>query len=397
MTSTRVARRATLPDPTRIARCRRAPELGPRILFFTGGGALRKLSRTLKLYTHNSIHLITPFDSGGSSARLRAAFDMLSVGDLRNRMLALADESVGGNPEIYELFSHRLPSDGEPGELREELAAMVRGDQRLIAAVPDPMRQVVRTHLRFFADRMPSDFDLRGANVGNLILAGGFLANERNIDSVLYLFSKLVEVRGIVRPICDQHLHLAARLEDGTRVVGQHELTGKECPPIGSPVTELSLVDSLESARPVEAAAASEIRALIRDAELICYPIGSFYSSLLANLLPRGVGRSIAEAICPKIYVPNLGRDPEQRGMSLSGAISRIVEQVRNDGDEALPIADALSLVLIDSQRGDYAGRLDLESVKELGVEVVDLPLASDGDPTQIDPQRLSEILLSLV
>ena len=55
--------------------------------------------------------------------------------------------------------------------LTDELSEMVAGDQALVAAVPDPTRRVVRTHLRFFADRMPADFDLRGANVGNRVRA----------------------------------------------------------------------------------------------------------------------------------------------------------------------------------------------------------------------------------
>ena len=60
-------RLVALPDPTRVERCARLPELGPKVLFFSGGTALRDVSRRLKRYTHNSIHLITPFDSGGSS------------------------------------------------------------------------------------------------------------------------------------------------------------------------------------------------------------------------------------------------------------------------------------------------------------------------------------------
>ncbi|MEG6550492.1 2-phospho-L-lactate transferase CofD family protein, partial [Desulfocurvibacter africanus] len=86
-----VSRTTTLPDPIKLARFLRAPELGPKVLFFTGGTALKALSRRIIDYTHNSIHLITPFDSGGSSAKLRAAFDMPAVGDLRNRLMALAD------------------------------------------------------------------------------------------------------------------------------------------------------------------------------------------------------------------------------------------------------------------------------------------------------------------
>src|SRR5690606_4221563 len=63
-----------VPDPVRLARYARAPEIGPTVLFFSGGTALRKTSRVLTEFTHNSVHLITPFDSGGSSAKLRDAF-----------------------------------------------------------------------------------------------------------------------------------------------------------------------------------------------------------------------------------------------------------------------------------------------------------------------------------
>src|SRR5688572_20780353 len=104
-----VSRAVRIPDDLRVLRCSRAPELGPRILFFSGGTALRPLSRALKLLTHNSIHLITPFDSGGSSAALRRAFGMPALGDLRNRLLALADETVRGNPRVFRLFGYRLP------------------------------------------------------------------------------------------------------------------------------------------------------------------------------------------------------------------------------------------------------------------------------------------------
>jgi 2-phospho-L-lactate transferase/gluconeogenesis factor (CofD/UPF0052 family) len=44
---------------------------------------------------------------------------------------------------------------------------------------------------------------------------------------------------------------------------------------------------------------------LIREAELICYPMGSFYSSLIANLLPKGVGKAVSRNPCPKVFIPN--------------------------------------------------------------------------------------------
>lgn len=400
-------RSARVPDKIRVARCRRAPELGPRILFFTGGSALRGLSTLLKHYTHNSIHLVTPFDSGGSSAELREAFGMLSVGDLRNRMLALADDGVRGTPELRELFAHRIAGDTS-SDRYETLERMLHGDHPLVLAVPEPLRSIVCTDLRYLAARLPKSFDLQGASVGNLALTGGYLSHGRDIDAVLYLFSKLVEVRGVVRPVTPTNGHLMATLEDGTRLVGQHRLTGKATAGIQSAVKELTLVDSLDEAQPLPIDAPEETLELIRSADLLCFPMGSFYSSVVANLLPRGVGRAIAAAECPKIYVPSMGRDPEQFGMTLGGAVQILLERVRADAGDDTPADRILNWVLIDRRDGDYATAMEFSRIKELGVEVLDTTLVAESQRAgadehaestrvQVDPQHLCEILLSLV
>ncbi|MCG8080608.1 MAG: 2-phospho-L-lactate transferase CofD family protein, partial [Candidatus Thiodiazotropha taylori] len=132
----RVTRSITIPDPIKISRYRRLPELGPRVLFFSGGTALNSVSRVLKNYTHNSIHLVTSFDSGGSSAKLRQAFNMPSIGDLRSRLMALADESVTGHPEIYKLFNYRFPGNSKRAELIKQLEMMIRGRHPMIEPVP---------------------------------------------------------------------------------------------------------------------------------------------------------------------------------------------------------------------------------------------------------------------
>jgi CofD-related protein of GAK system len=391
-----VTRRVSVPDEIRIERSLRVPELGPRLLFFSGGSALRAPSRVLKRYTHNSIHLITPFDSGGSSASLREAFGMLSVGDLRNRLMALADESVTGNPEIYRLFSHRMPKDGDPMALGKQLEAMVAGAEPLVAAVPEPLRRIVQTHLRDFAHRMPSSFDLRGASIGNLILVGGYLANQEDIDSVVYLFSKLVAVRGLVRPVVDAPLHLAAEYEDGETVVGQHLLTGKEVAPREAVIRDLTLVASLQGG-PVEAPHIDARTAeLIRSADLICYPMGSFYTSVVANLLPAGVGRAIAEAPCPKVYVPSTGFDPEARGHSIERCVRELLRFVRRDAGADVPAADILNLVLVDGAAGRYEVGLDPAAIEAQGVEVLDLPLIATDKPGRHDAEALARALVSL-
>lgn len=389
-----LSRTVTLPDPVKTAMCRRSPELGPRILFFSGGSALRRLSQKLVDYTHNSIHLITPFDSGGSSAVLRKAFRMPAVGDIRNRIMALADRSVKGNPEIFELFAHRL-SKTEPLEvLRERLEAMVRGSDPLVRHVPDPMRKIIRSNLGFFMDRSPKDFDLRGASLGNLILTGGYFNYKRQIDPVIYLFSRLVEARGVVRPILNADLHLVATLADGTRLVGQHRLTGKEQEPIASPVADIHLADDPAGFIPVEPRLKSKVADRIREADLICYPMGSFYSSVVANLLVKGVGDAVAAAECPKIYIPNLGHDPEELGMGLSDKVETLLRHLRRSCLSQAAPDRLLQFVLVDA--GDAAALAEAGRVRRMGVEVIEAPLVTEKSQPYLDPRRVVEHLLAL-
>lgn len=393
----RITKTAQVPNEVKLARFRRSPDLGPRILFFSGGTALRQLSQEIIAYTHNSIHIMTPFDSGGSSAKIRKAFRMLAVGDIRNRLMALADRSLKGNPEIFELFATRLPADAPAEELKARLSAMVKGKDRLVAAIPDPMRKLVRNHLQFFVERMPDDFDLSGASIGNLILSGGFFNQKRHIDPVIYLFTKLVEARGTVRPVVNKDAQLAARLADGTVLVGQHLITGKEIAPIASPLEDIWLTDDPEKVTPLKVNLRDKVRKLIHSAELICYPMGSFYTSLIANLLPSGVGDAVREADCPKVYVPNSGGDPEMKGLSVAGAVAAIFRHLDRSCAKPAPRDSLLNFVLVDSKNGDYGGPIEHQKIRRFGVEIIDADLTTDESRPRLDPTKVLHNLLSLV
>jgi CofD-related protein of GAK system len=396
MAKIRVVRTVEIPDRLRISRYRKIPELGPRILFFSGGSALNGLCKTLKNYTHNSIHLVTPFDSGGSSAELRQAFSMPSIGDLRSRLMALADETVLGHPEVYELFHYRFPKDKSNDELRSWLETMAQGRSARVADITNPMRRLICNQLGYFLDAMPKNFDLRGASIGNLILVGGYLNNHQHLDPIIFLFSKLVNVQGTVRAIVNDDLHLGADLADGSRVIGQHRLTGKEVAPLSSPIEKLFLSQNRDSYEPATTRLKKKNRKLIEAAELICYPPGSFYSSLLANLIPTGVGNAIASNDCPKVYIPNLGSDPEQIGMSFKQMVHGLLKQLQADTSADCPYEKLLNFVLLDSKNGDYPSELSAGFLKELGIKLIDVKLISKESAPYYDNDLLVSALLSL-
>jgi 2-phospho-L-lactate transferase/gluconeogenesis factor (CofD/UPF0052 family) len=135
---------------------------------------------------------------------------------------------------------------------------------------------------------------------------------------------------------------------------------------------------------------------LIGSAELICYPPGSFYSSLVANLLPCGVGRAVAANPCPKVYVPNPSHDPEAPGMSVAARVRALVDYVCADDPDHIAVSDVLQFVLVDEKRGEYPGGLEKEEIESMGIRVVHCPLISDESAPYFDPELLTPVLLSL-
>ncbi len=368
----------------------------PHLLFFSGGTALKNAAHELARHERNSVHLITPFDSGGSSATLRRAFNMPAVGDVRARIMALAEDAFPGTLEIFTLFAYRLLEDAPERLLKKELASLAQGRHPLLAQIAPPMKEIIRTHLDFFTKVMPADFPLAGASIGNLALAAGYLRSNRRLAPAIALFSRILRARGLVRPVVDASAHLAVRLESGQVIVGQHRFTGKGGKePCHSPIADIWLTHDEHSAAPMTIRISKRIAALIQNAGCICYPVGSFYSSVVANLLPCGVGKSVAAGNCPKIFVPNLGRDPELAGHSLQLQIERLLRPLLADAPGARP-RDMLTHVLVDAEAGEYPGGIPYEWLRTLGIECAHRGLVIKNKGPLADARLLAGALLGL-
>ncbi|MDR1857696.1 MAG: GAK system CofD-like protein [Desulfovibrio sp.] len=370
------------------------PALGPRLVLFTGGTALRGLARALARHTTNCAHLVTTFDSGGSSAALRKAFAMPAVGDLRNRLLALADDKVVPG-DVLAFCASRLPEEGDPKALRQRLRDTGMADAQAWAAMPPVFAEALRLHLVYFLERMPDDFDPIRACLGNLVLAGGYLHHARDFGPALSFFSRLFRTRGTVLPIANESLHLCALLADGTCIVGQHHFAS-----LPAPVKEIFLTvhEPDRNAPPdrCRPTAAREILPHLRSASAICYPMGSFFSSVLVNLLPRGVGEAIAATDCEKIFIPNSGPDPELRGLTLTDQLRMLLEVLHEDVPD-VPDRRLLGRVLVDTRHGDYR-ETAWEDVRDWlarrGIALTDRDIVTATDVRRHDPEATARALL---
>ncbi len=366
-------------------------------MFFSGGTALRETACQLAARTELCAHIITPFDSGGSSAALRSTFHMPAVGDMRNRMLALASTTQPGIAELCTLLGYRL-QESTPNALFAELVRLAKGRHLLLRQVPEPFQKIIQHHITAFAVQMPPEFPLAGASIGNLVIAAGYLGQGRKLCPAIEEFSRMVQARGMVLPVVEEPAHLAVRLATGQVLVGQHRFTGKGEQgeqKLTAPIEAMWLVASEEDPTPVLPAIGPQVQETITGARTICFPVGSFYSSVLANLLPRGVGQAVAAARCPKVYVPNLGTDPEQTGLTLRLQVERLLATLLADAPGARP-QDMLTTLLVDAEHGDYAGGIPFGWLQEIGVQVVNTPLVTRQGVTRAHAVLLAGALLPM-
>lgn len=367
------------------------PKLGPRLLFFSGGSALQGLCAELKHVTHNSIHLLNPFDSGGSSAHLRTAFDMPAVGDLRNRLMGLADLDQTGVSETYQLLHYRLSCTDEASVLLEELRRIIHARHPLTQGIPQISLNEICSALHYFAQRMPESFRLQGASIGNLVMAGTYLENGRNLTASVTSLAKLLCIQGVVEPVTEAPLHLAVELSSGLRMIGQHLVTGKEFRPLDARIESIWLSECPDRNCPVRPEISEQIAMEISQADLICYPPGSFYSSVIANLLPKGISKAVSGNSAAKVYVPNLGCDPEQFGMNLEQQIATLLSVL--DALEE-PEQKVLSHLLIDREQASELPNQDF--LDRHGIQVIERHLRSSNTP-YYDNQKLLKALLELI
>lgn len=77
---------------------------GPKIVIIGGGSGLSNILRGIKEYTSNITAIVTTFDDGGSTGKLRQELDILAPGDVRKCITALSMSE----PVMEKLLAYRF-------------------------------------------------------------------------------------------------------------------------------------------------------------------------------------------------------------------------------------------------------------------------------------------------
>ena len=281
--------------------------------------------------------VVTVTDDGGSSGRLRKDFNMLAPGDLRNCMVALSEEG----DLLAKLFAHRF-SAGE---------------------------------------------GLKGHNFGNLFVTA---LTEITGDFVhaIQLASKILATRGKIYPATTANATLIARMDDGSLVRGETNITASKLR-----IAEL-MID------PPDAAALPETLEAIERADVITVGPGSLYTSLITNLLVQGIPEALAHARGLRVYVCNLMTQAnESLGLTASEHIERIYEHTGAPVfDYALVNTAPFSAATLARYAAENASPIvaDIDRIEALGVRCIAGDFASEGNVVRHEADRVTEALLAL-
>jgi uncharacterized cofD-like protein len=281
--------------------------------------------------------VVTVTDDGGSSGRLRKDFNMLPPGDLRNCMVALSAE--------------------------EDLLA------------------------RLFAYRFRSGNGLGGHNFGNLFLAA-LTEVTGDFAHAVQLASKILATRGRLYPATTSNATLVARMDDGSEVRGETNITASR-----QRIAELMI-------EPPDAAALPETLDAIERADLISVGPGSLYTSLITNLLVQGVPSALAQARGVRVFICNLMTQAnESLGLTASEHIERIYEHTRAPiFDYAIVNTAPFSSETIARYAAENASPIvaDVERIEALGVRCIAGDFASEENVVRHAAGRVTGALLAL-
>jgi len=310
---------------------------GPNIVAIGGGTGLSSLLRGIKSFTRNITAVVAVTDEGGSSGRLRVEWGVLPPGDVRNCIVALAEND-----------------------------------------------NALRRILDFRFDRG----ELSGHSLGNLVLlavtelCGDFrLAVEE--------MNNLLAIRGRVLPVTTDHVVLAGETKDKKVVYGELEISEN-----GSNLEEIWLEP--EEAKPVKG-----ILEAIDESDLIVLGPGSLFTSVIPNLLIQEFADKIRNSKTPKIYVCNLMTQPkETEGMDIvqhvewiSGAMGCIPDYVLVNGTQ-IP-EDLLVKYKKDGAFPLLLDRHQAGRIKKMGCEIIegDFIEVTKDNVVRHDSQKLAETL----
>ena len=286
--------------------------MSKKVVILGGGTGTSTLVRGLKEFPVDISVVVSVCDDGRSTGKLRKEFDIPAVGDLRQVLAALSETE----PLFEKLLNYRFETNN----------------------------------------------DLNGHAVGNLLLAA--LCNiTGNMSDGLESLSKVLNLKGKVLPLTEDNVVLMGKMEDGSIIEGEHNITGSE------KIIKDVFYKEAPKVNP-------EVIKDIKNADMIILSMGSLYTSIICNLVCDDVIKTIDESKGKILYVCNMFTQPgETDGFTVSDHVNELNNHLGKRKIETVIIND---------------GKIPKKFIEKYHRE-------EEKDPVIIDKDRLNKLNVKII
>jgi len=316
-----------------------------KVVAIGGGTGLSSLLRGIKHLVPNTISdlsaVVTVADNGGSSGRLREEMQIPAPGDIRNCIVALAeDEDI-----LAKVFQYRF----EEGE------------------------------------------GLKGHSFGNLFLSVLTKITKNFLDAV-EITSDILKIKGKIIPSTDELVDVVAEFTDGVVIKGETQITeyGKK---LKGKIKKIWLEPSNVKAPP-------EAVEKILGADFIILGPGSLYTSIIPNLLVKEIREALLNTKAYKIYICNvMTQYGETDRFSASDHIKALHKTVGKPFIDAAVInttAPPDELIRKYMKENAEPVTADIGNISRIGITVFGEDLLDTGNHIRHNPQKLAKTLVDI-
>lgn len=281
--------------------------------------------------------IVTVTDDGGSSGRLRREFDVLPPGDIRNCMVALSEDSA----LLSRLFQHRFQSG--------------RG--------------------------------LKGHSFGNLFLMA-LTQIMGDFPDAVKASSEVLKIAGRIYPSTAANVALQATLVNGATVTGETRISRSK-----HRIRKIQLLPRKVQPLPATLSA-------IAEADVISFGPGSLFTSVIPNLLVKGISEAIRSSAAVKCCFINLMSQPgETTAFTASDHIRAIHSHA---GGKLIDYAIVNVRSITREAKNRYAREdarpveNDIEALIKLGLKVMAGNLAEHSNKVRHDSAATAAVLVKL-
>lgn len=294
---------------------------GPKIVAIGGGTGLSTILEGLKAYTANITAIVAVADEGGSSGRLREEFGILPPGDIRNCLVSLAEASQ----LMRDLFQYRF-KEGE---------------------------------------------GIKGHSFGNIFITA-MTQVKGSFKAAVEESSRVLAIRGRVIPSSLDKIRLKAEYSDGSTKEGEDKIPQEE-----KLIKRIGLV-------PYDAKPNPEALEAIKEAEIIILGPGSLFTSVIPNVLIKGISEEIAKKDCLKIYICNvMTQKGETDGFTAADHVDMLTFHTRKGLINTCLVNSGrleYRLLLKYAQEKSFPVIFDRERLRRMGVLAFEADVVSKND-----------------